>query len=61
MSHARINCVGNPAIGYVVGADVLCTTRAGEQSASCDTDWHFRYPTTSKDEKFHRVSLEYCN
>jgi hypothetical protein len=61
MSHGRINCVGNPAIGYVVGADVVCSRRQGEDSASCDTDWHFRYPTTSKDEKFRRVSAEYCN
>jgi hypothetical protein len=61
ISHPRINCTGNPAIGYVVGVDVVCANKPGEDSASCDTDWHFRNPTTTKDEKFRRVSQEYCN
>jgi len=61
ISHPRINCVGNPAIGYVVGVDVVCSNRPGEDSASCDTEWHFHSPTTTKDEKFRRVSQEYCN
>jgi hypothetical protein len=61
ISHPRINCTGNPAISYVVGVDVVCSNRPGEDSASCDTDSHFRSPTTTKDEKFRRVSQEYCN
>jgi hypothetical protein len=61
MSHGRIKCVGSPRVGYVVPADIVCSNKAGEDSASCDTKWHLRIPTTSTDEKYRRVSEEYCN
>jgi hypothetical protein len=61
ISHPRINCIGNPSIGYIVPADVLCANKPGDDSASCDTEWHFRSPTMTRNEKFRRVSPDYCN
>jgi hypothetical protein len=62
INHPEIKCVGNPAIGDVVGIDMVCADRPGEDTASCDINWHFRYPKDpTQDEKFHRVSREYCN
>jgi hypothetical protein len=58
MSHGRINCTGNK--GYVVPTDIMCSNKAGEDSATCDTHSHGRYPSTTSDERYHRVDPEYC-
>jgi hypothetical protein len=59
MKHGHIDCVGKGDYD-VVPTDIVCATKPGEDSATCDSQSHGRVPTTMNDEKFHRVSPEYC-
>jgi hypothetical protein len=59
MSHGRLNCSGGH--GFIVPSDITCTSKAGDDSASCDIYSHLRIPQTMTGEKYHRVSAEYCN
>lgn len=59
MKHGRIECSGSK--GFVVPTDITCTARQGEDSATCDSYVHLKRPTTTEDEKYRRVSPEYCN
>jgi hypothetical protein len=58
MKHPRINCTGNK--NYVTAEDIVCRTKAGEDSASCDSHVYGVRPEDITDEKYHRVSPEHC-
>jgi len=58
MKHGRIDCTGNK--GFVVPTDIMCSKKPGEDSATCDTRSHGRFPATTSDEKYHRVDPESC-
>jgi hypothetical protein len=59
IKHGRISCSGNK--GFVVPTDITCTAKEGEDSATCDSYVHLKRPTTTTNQKYHRVSPEYCN
>jgi hypothetical protein len=58
MNHGTINCVGKQ--GNVPPTDIVCSSKAGDDSASCDTRIHGDVPATASDGRFRRVDEEYC-
>jgi hypothetical protein len=58
MKHPRLNCTGDK--NYVTGEDIVCSTREGQDSASCDKHVYGVRPETITDEKYHRVTPEHC-
>ena len=60
MNHGRINCTSRDG-RYVVPADIVCSNKSGDEAASCDQTSRGRFPRTTNDEKYRRVSPEYCN
>jgi hypothetical protein len=61
MKHATIKCTGKANLDHVVPTDIICSNKAGEDTASCDSYSHGDTPSSSLGEKYHRVSFEYCN
>ena len=61
MNHGRINCAGAPDRRFVVPTDITCSNKPGDDSASCDLHSRGRAPRTTPDEKYRRVSPEYCD
>jgi hypothetical protein len=59
MNHPRINCSSRDG-RFVVPADIVCSNKPGDDSASCDQTSRGRLPRTTTDEKYRRVSPEYC-
>jgi hypothetical protein len=58
MKHDVIPCsAGNR---QEVPEDIICRAKPGDDSASCDSMSRGRFPTTRKDDKYHRVSPDYC-
>jgi hypothetical protein len=60
MSHGRIGCVGVPNQSFVVPTIINCKAHEGD-SATCDVHYNGRAPSTVTDEKYRRVTAEYCN
>lgn len=61
MKHPRIRCTGKANLDDVVPTDIICSNKAGEDSATCDSHSHGRVATNTEGEKYHRVSFEHCN
>jgi hypothetical protein len=60
IDHRRISCTGPGNHGYVVPGEITCKGQVGGNSASCDSISRGRMPTAMKDEKYRRVTAEYC-
>jgi hypothetical protein len=59
MSHGRIGCVGVPNQTFVVPTTINCKAHEGD-SATCDAHYNGKSPTTVTDQKYRRVTAEYC-
>jgi hypothetical protein len=42
-------------------ADITCLKKPGDDSASCDRVSRSKFPVVTRDQKYRRVSAEYCN
>jgi hypothetical protein len=64
ISHGQIPCSGVPqTLGKwdgIVPGDIICTKKAGEDSASCERLSRGKFPVTYKDEVLRRVDADNC-
>jgi hypothetical protein len=60
ISHGRIGCVGRGNQSFVVPTEINCKAHEGD-AATCDIHYNGQTPTIVTDEKYRRVTAEYCN